>query len=137
MKQQKNQPQTPPQEVPAKPLREVPKVERERAENEGMTVKPNRDSTNLEDVKIGKAHSQEPQNDGLEGEGSYTAARRYREGLERSVQDGNADDLAQDAADALDGPEGADLRHAEQRGKMTPPGVQKEQQKLQQKDQDV
>ncbi len=46
--------------IPAKPVHDVPSTERERAENEGMTVKPNRDATNRDDVKIGKAHVQVP-----------------------------------------------------------------------------
>lgn len=148
MKQQKNQPQTPAAQVPVNAKREVSQVDIQRAENEGMTLTPKevpatpkRDvsqadiqraegegmtltptptpkvDTKPEDLKVDKT-------DGIEGEGSYTAARRYREGLEESVQKGDAEKLAEQAADALDGPEGADLRHAEQRGMMTPPGVQ-------------
>jgi len=54
----------------------------------------------------------------LEGEGSYTATRRYDEGVERSVAEGKTDELAQKAAAALDGPEGAELRKAEQAAKQ-------------------
>jgi hypothetical protein len=53
----------------------------------------------------------------VEGEGSYTAARRYREGLERSVREGRSDELAEKAKEALDGPEGIELREAEDRAK--------------------
>lgn len=53
----------------------------------------------------------------LEGEGSYTAARHYREGVERSVREGHADELGEKAAQALDGPEGKDLRRAERAAK--------------------
>lgn len=53
----------------------------------------------------------------LEGEGSYTATRRYDEGVERSVTEGKTDELAKKAAAALDGPEGEELRKAEQAAK--------------------
>ena len=116
MKPQKHQPR-PVTEVPAKPLREVPKTDLERAENEGMTVSPNPDATNIEGVKIGKAHTDKPETGGVEGEGSYTAARRYREGVERDVEKGDTEELATQAAEALDGPEGDELRAAEERAK--------------------
>jgi hypothetical protein len=53
----------------------------------------------------------------MEGEGSYTAARHYDEGVERSVAKGDTERLANEAAKALDGPEGAELRKAEQAAK--------------------
>ena len=56
---------------------------------------------------------------GVEGEGSYTADRRYREGVQRSEQAGKSDQLAKEASQALDGPEGAALREAEERGKRS------------------
>jgi hypothetical protein len=157
MKQQKNQPQTPPK-VLANPSQD----EIKRAENEGMTAKPIPDINNLEHLKGGNAHSQgiqgpaaegiedearritrpwpgsssqAPQTARIEGEGSYTAAQRYRAGVEQSVQKGDSEKLGEEAADAIDGPEGADLRHAEQRGMMTPPGVQDQQQQGKQKQQ--
>ncbi|MFO0738935.1 MAG: hypothetical protein U0270_23775 [Labilithrix sp.] len=51
------------------------------------------------------------------GEGNYDASRRYREGLEKSVQEGNSEQLGEEAKKALEGPEGADLRRAEEQGK--------------------
>lgn len=54
----------------------------------------------------------------LEGEGSYTATRRYDAGVERSVAEGKTDELARKAAAALDGPEGDELRKAEQAAKQ-------------------
>lgn len=48
------------------------------------------------------------------GEGNVAADRRYREGVERSVREGGTGKLAKEAADALDGPEGASLRAAEE-----------------------
>lgn len=72
----------------------------ERAEGEGMIAPdPEADATQLE------------------GEGSYTATRRYDEGVERSVAEGKTDELARKAAAALDGPEGDELRKAEQAAK--------------------
>jgi len=58
-----------------------------------------------------------PQGDELEGEGSYSAAQRYREGLEQSVSEGATKRLAEEAAEALDSPEGASLRKAEEAAK--------------------
>jgi len=72
----------------------------ERAEGEGMIAPAPEDDTSR-----------------VEGEGSYTATRRYDEGVERSVADGKTDELARKAAAALDGPEGDELRKAEQAAK--------------------
>ena len=54
---------------------------------------------------------------GIEGEGSITADRRYRAGVERTVKEGHVDELAQAARKALQGPEGEQLRAAEKDGK--------------------
>ena len=51
------------------------------------------------------------------GEGNYDASRRYREGLEKSVKQGNAEELGEKAKKALEGPEGEALRRAEEKGK--------------------
>ena len=51
------------------------------------------------------------------GEGNYDASRRYREGVEQSVEKGNAGDLGEKAKEALEGSEGAELREAEEKGK--------------------
>lgn len=51
------------------------------------------------------------------GEGNYDASRRYREGLESSVEKGDASQLAEKAKKALEGKEGEDLRDAEEKGK--------------------
>ncbi|MBS2018199.1 MAG: hypothetical protein JST00_35335 [Deltaproteobacteria bacterium] len=63
----------------------------------------------------------DPKNDGVKekngGEGNYDASRRYREGLEKSVQEGNAGELGEKAKKALEGPEGDALRRAEEKGK--------------------
>ncbi len=57
--------------------------------------------------------------DEIEGEGSYTAARNYDEKTEKFVADHKSDipKMAHDAEDALDGPEGEELKQAEEEGK--------------------
>ncbi len=62
----------------------------------------------------------EPKKDGQGdtiGEGNYDASRRYREGLEKSVEKGNANELGEKAKEALEGEEGDALRRAEEQGK--------------------
>ncbi|KYF54067.1 hypothetical protein BE08_45805 [Sorangium cellulosum] len=58
--------------------------------------------------------TQKPQSPDLEGEGNHTADRRYREGVERSVKGGKIEENAEEAARALDGPEGDELREAQE-----------------------
>lgn len=76
---------------------ERPSLPLERAEGEGMIA---------------------PAPEELEGEGSYTATRRYDEGVARSIAEGNTERLADEAARALDSPEGDDLREAEKAAKQ-------------------
>jgi hypothetical protein len=54
-----------------------------------------------------------------EGEGSRTAARRYNAGVVKTVRDGHVDEKARQAARALDGAEGAELRRAEEQARLT------------------
>ncbi len=58
-----------------------------------------------------------PAGGGVEGEGSYTATHNYNAGLKKSIDEGKSDELAQKAKQALDGPEGDELRKAEAEGK--------------------
>lgn len=51
------------------------------------------------------------------GEGNYDASRRYREGLEKSLQKGDSEQLGEKAKKALEGPEGEELRRADEKGK--------------------
>ncbi len=55
----------------------------------------------------------------LQGEGNYDAARRYDEGTEKFVASHKSDipKMGKDAEKAIDGPEGDDLRKAEDVGK--------------------
>ncbi len=67
--------------------------------------------------KIDRKPEAELQN---EGEGSRTATRRYDAGAERSASDKErTEQLAAEAAKALDGPEGPKLKEAEARGKRS------------------
>ena len=53
----------------------------------------------------------------LEGEGSYTATRRYDESVRSFAAQGNVEQLADDARRALQGREGPELQRAEKVGK--------------------
>jgi len=61
-----------------------------------------------------------------EGEGNKTAARRYNNAAYATVRSGTVEEKAREAARALEGPEGGELRRAEalakQRGKTAPDG---------------
>jgi hypothetical protein len=103
---------TPKHRAPAPPRNTPPaasprdELDRQRAEAEGMTAPKNAPAAQP-DERAGE----------LEGEGSYSASRRYREGVEASVREGDTDQLAEEAAEALSGPEGRALRAAEIAGK--------------------
>ena len=55
---------------------------------------------------------------GVEGEGSYTAARSYREGVEKTMKSGKVEEKAEEAKRAYEGPQGDMLREAERRGQQ-------------------
>jgi hypothetical protein len=69
----------------------------------------------------GKVKTKKAKPNQLEGEGSYTAARRYREGVAKTVKEGGVAEAAERAAEALDGPEGEALRAAEEKAKRGKP----------------
>ena len=52
-----------------------------------------------------------------EGEGNRTAAKAYNKGVQDFEKTGQVEKKAREAADALDGPEAAELRKAEEVGK--------------------
>ena len=52
-----------------------------------------------------------------EGEGNRTAAKAYNKGVRDFEKTGQVEKKAREAADALDGPEAAELRKAEDVGK--------------------
>lgn len=54
----------------------------------------------------------------VEGEGSYTAARRYNEGLSEHIKTHDVESEAEEAREALEGDERQELERAEERGKL-------------------
>ena len=56
----------------------------------------------------------DPKTSGLQGEGNYDATHNYNDGVKKSVEKGNAEELAEKAKKALEGPEGDALRAAEE-----------------------
>jgi Fe-Mn family superoxide dismutase len=60
---------------------------------------------------------------GVEGEGSYGASRDYQKGVEKTVQSGQVEQKAREAAQALDSNEGAALREAEEMGRNAAGGI--------------
>jgi hypothetical protein len=68
----------------------------------------------------------DPKTNGVQGEGNYDATHHYNDGLKKSVEKGNAEELAKKAEEALDGPEGDELRKAEEIAKQgSKPGATK------------
>ena len=61
-----------------------------------------------------------PERDRNEGEGSRSADRAYRRGLEEFENEGRVEGQAEEAERALEGPEAEALRKAEQQGKRGP-----------------
>ncbi|MCW5734532.1 MAG: hypothetical protein KIS73_10415 [Enhydrobacter sp.] len=59
--------------------------------------------------------------DGVEGEGSYSATRDYNERTAEFIKKGKVDQAAQDAKQAMDSSEAADLKVAEEKGKAGDP----------------
>lgn len=53
----------------------------------------------------------------VEGEGSYSAARRHRKSAEEHIQQNDTEKLGRKAKQALEGDEGSKLREAEEQGK--------------------
>lgn len=51
-------------------------------------------------------------NNQIQGEGNYDAARRYRKEQEAFAKTGPVEQKAKEAKDALDGPEGEELERA-------------------------
>ena len=56
----------------------------------------------------------------LEGEGSYTATRRYNQHLGDAIDSGDVEAAADAARRALEGPEAKELARAEAEGKAGP-----------------
>ena len=76
--------------------------------------------TGAKPVKTDKAsdlHASSGEAGANEGEGSQTGARQYNEATRDFVKSGKVKQAAEDAARAVDGPEGKALRDAEAEGK--------------------
>ncbi|MGH7439855.1 MAG: hypothetical protein ACRENE_29555 [Polyangiaceae bacterium] len=58
-----------------------------------------------------------PSTQRVEGEGSYSATRKYNADLEDALRKGNSEELAEKARKALEGPERRELEEAERVGK--------------------
>jgi len=71
-------------------------------------------------TKPSSADEGSPPNGQNEGESSRTAARHYNDGVAKTVQAGKVEEKAREAAHALDGDEGDELRRAEAEGKQPP-----------------
>ncbi len=65
----------------------------------------------------------------LEGEGSYTATRRYNEHLGDAIDSGDIEAAADAARRAMEGPERAELERAARQGKAGPRRVPATEQK--------
>jgi len=63
---------------------------------------------------------QKPKNAGLEGEGSYEGTREYNKHLAEHSKKADVDALADKARKAVEGPEGSELKEAEEQGKRGP-----------------
>ncbi len=61
------------------------------------------------------AKSDPPINSQVQGEGDYVSARKFQEAEQAFAQSGKVEAKAREAADALDGPEGAELEAARRR----------------------
>lgn len=65
----------------------------------------------------GKKPQPGAQQPGVEGEGSYTATRRYNEGVQEHLATHDVEAEAEEAREALEGEEREELEAAEERGK--------------------
>lgn len=64
------------------------------------------------DAKAGHAADQVSGEGKVQGEGDYIAARRFQDAERSFAETGPVEKKAREAAEALDGPEGADLERA-------------------------
>jgi hypothetical protein len=57
----------------------------------------------------------------IEGEGSYSGTKDYNDRTEKFVKSGKVDKAAKDAVKAMESPEAAQLKQAEEKGKAGDP----------------
>jgi hypothetical protein len=67
-----------------------------------------------------KNDDSKPSTQPVEGEGSYTATRRYNQHLGDAIDSGDVEAAADEARRALEGPEREELERAEKQGKSGP-----------------
>ena len=65
-------------------------------------------------------NQEETKKSDLEGEGSYTATRRYNQHLAEAQDGGDIEAAAEDARRAVEGPEGVELARAAEQAKRGP-----------------
>jgi hypothetical protein len=78
------------------------------------------DDTHDDDDEEGESEDMDeeaPSTERVEGEGSYTATRRYNADLENALRKGHSEELAEKARKALEGPDRKELEQAESVGK--------------------
>jgi hypothetical protein len=75
------------------------------------------DDTHDESGESKDMDEETPSTERVEGEGSYTATRKYNADLENALRKGNSEDLAEKAPKALEGPDRKELEQAESVGK--------------------
>jgi hypothetical protein len=57
----------------------------------------------------------------IEGEGSYSGTKDYNDRTDKFIKSGKVDKAAKDAVKAMDSPEAAQLKQAEDKGKAGDP----------------
>lgn len=62
----------------------------------------------------------QPSGGEVQGEGDYTATRRYNEHVKKHVETADVEELARQAREALEGDEKEELETAEREGKRGP-----------------
>jgi hypothetical protein len=82
------------------------------------TTPPGKNATSKPAMPIANAKPTANEN---EGEGSKTAARHYNDAAEKFTRSGQVEPAANAAKEALEGPEGDELREAEEDARETEP----------------
>ncbi len=96
--------------------REIPE---QRADWEGMAPRSPQVTSRHPETSEQNAPDDSDQK-AVEGEGSYSGARQYNQGLKKAMASGKLEAGAEAARQAVEGPEAEALRRAEQRGKEGP-----------------
>lgn len=84
---------------------------------DSMDTLPTGQSTDADEQTSSRRDASRDPVAGKGGEGNVEADRRYREGVKKTLASGEVEELAEEAARALDGQEGEELRSAAERGR--------------------